>query len=217
MFDEMKNPLGGKSRSVSIQRDGTRALIQAVYDSSVLVSYIFLEIQVTEKWSFRLDYYRWRLSQEIPELRIEQKMSDARPSVLIISCVCAVQCTMYNACIVAIVTSCRIMLNGVQSWFIDLKKYAGVVTEISWWRLSKIFSHFLPVFSFILQNRCFNSVSYSNLVSEMHDVCHCQALPKKFFPSKDNTQPDHFVPHKEELASYPVLLLLFHLSFSAGL
>jgi len=42
--------------------------------------------------------------------------------------------------------------------------------------------------------------------------------PKKtFFPSKDSAQPDHFVLHKEELASYLVLFLLFHLSFSAGL
>jgi len=40
---------------------------------------------------------------------------------------------------------------------------------------------------------------------------------KTFFPSKDSAQPDNFLLHKEELASYPVLFLLFHLSFSAGL
>jgi len=39
---------------------------------------------------------------------------------------------------------------------------------------------------------------------------------KTFFPAKDSTQPDHFLLDKEELASYPVLLLLLHLSFSAG-
>jgi hypothetical protein len=28
---------------------------------------------------------------------------------------------------------------------------------------------------------------------------------KTFFPSKDSDVPDHFLLHKEELASYPVL------------
>jgi len=41
--------------------------------------------------------------------------------------------------------------------------------------------------------------------------------PKNFFfLSKDSAQPDHFLLHNEEIASYPVLFLLFHLSFSAG-
>jgi len=40
---------------------------------------------------------------------------------------------------------------------------------------------------------------------------------KKFFPSKDSAQSYHFLLHKEELASYPVLFSLIHLSFSAGL
>ena len=31
---------------------------------------------------------------------------------------------------------------------------SGVVTEISWWRRRKFFNHFLPVFSFLVQN-CF--------------------------------------------------------------
>ena len=82
---------GWKSRSVSTPRDGTRGLIQAVCHSSVLVSYIFLEIQVTEEWSVQLDSYRWRLSHEIPDLRIEEKISDACLSILIFSFVCAVQ------------------------------------------------------------------------------------------------------------------------------
>ena len=62
---------------------------------------------------------------------------------------------------------------------------------------------------------CFNSVSYRKLVSLLRDVCCCQA--KKLFPSKDSTQPDNFLLHKEELASYPVLFLLLHWTFSAGL
>ena len=50
MFDEMKKPLGKKkSHSLSTPRDGTHGLIQAVRYSSVLVSYFFLEIQVTEE------------------------------------------------------------------------------------------------------------------------------------------------------------------------
>jgi hypothetical protein len=49
MFDEMKKPLGENLGSVSTPRDDTRGLIQAVCHSSVLVSYIFLEIQVTEE------------------------------------------------------------------------------------------------------------------------------------------------------------------------
>ena len=65
-----------KSRSVSTPRDGTHALIQAVCHSSVLYLYIFLEIQVTEEWRVQLDSYTRRLSQETPDLRIEQKMSD---------------------------------------------------------------------------------------------------------------------------------------------
>jgi hypothetical protein len=38
----------------------------------------------------------------------------------------------------------------------------------------------------------------------MHEVCHCLAKEKEkktFFPSKDSTQPDHFLLHKEEFAS----------------
>jgi len=49
MFDEMKKTLGKKSRSVSTPRDDMHGLIQAVRHSSVPVSYIFLEIQVTEE------------------------------------------------------------------------------------------------------------------------------------------------------------------------
>jgi len=41
--------------------------------------------------------------------------------------------------------------------------------------------------------------------------------PKTFFPSKESVQPDYVLLHKEELASYPFLFLLLHLSFSAGL
>jgi len=49
MFDEMKKPLGKKSHSVSTPRYGMRGLIKAACHSSVLVSYIFLEIQVMEE------------------------------------------------------------------------------------------------------------------------------------------------------------------------
>jgi hypothetical protein len=63
----------------------------------------------------------------------------------------------------------------------------------------------LPSSLFIsLAKLVFNSISYSKLVSEMHDVCYYQAK-KTFFPSKDSAQPDHFLLHKEELAFYPVL------------
>jgi len=34
--------------------------------------------------------------------------------------------------------------------------------------------------------------------------------PKTFFPSKDSAQPDHFLLHQEELASYPVLFYCFN-------
>ena len=82
MFDEMKKPLG-ENLAVSTPRDGTRGLIQAVCHLSVLDSYIFLEIQVTEEWIVQLDSYSLRLSKEITVLRIEQKVSDACLSILI--------------------------------------------------------------------------------------------------------------------------------------
>jgi len=82
---------GWKSCCVSTPRNGTCGLIQAVCHSSVFVSYSFLEIQVTEEWSVQLDSNRWWLSQEIPDLRFEQKIPDACLSILIFSCVCAVQ------------------------------------------------------------------------------------------------------------------------------
>ena len=137
---------GWKSRSVSTPRDGKRGLIHAVCHLSVLVSYIFLEIEATEEWSVQLDSYRWRLSQEIPDLWFEQKISD---SILIFSCVFAENS---DAGFVAIVTSCRITLNGLHNGFVDLKNEAGSVTEISWWQFRKSFKYFLPVFSFLLQN-----------------------------------------------------------------
>ena len=82
---------GWKSRSVSTPRDDTRGLIHAVCHSSVLVSRIFLEIHVTEEWSVRLDSYKWRLSQDNPDLWFEQNISDACFSILIFWRVCAVQ------------------------------------------------------------------------------------------------------------------------------
>ena len=70
---------------------------------------------------------------------------------------------LYNsdAGFVAIVKSCRIMLNGVHCRFVDLKSWAthsvvkplalertsGVLTEISWWSRRKFFNHFLPAFT----------------------------------------------------------------------
>ena len=80
-----------KSRSVSTPRDGTQGLIHAACHSSVLVSYIFLEIQITEEYSVQLDSYRWRLPQEIPDLRTEQKIPDDCLSILILPCVSSVQ------------------------------------------------------------------------------------------------------------------------------
>ena len=44
MFEEMKKPLG-ENLAVSTPTDCTRRLIKAVCHSSILVSYIFLEIQ----------------------------------------------------------------------------------------------------------------------------------------------------------------------------
>ena len=109
---------GKKSRSLSTPKDGTRGFIQAVCHSSVLVSYLFLEIQLTEWWSVQLDSYSWRLSQEIPVLRIEEKISDAFQSWYFRVFV------LYNsdAGFVAIVKSCRIMFNGVHCRFVDLKR-----------------------------------------------------------------------------------------------
>jgi len=54
----------------------------------------------------------------------------------------------------------------------------------------------------------FNSVSYSKLVSETHDICHCQAQ-KLSFHQKDTAQQDHFPLYKEKIASYPVLFYCF--------
>jgi hypothetical protein len=54
---------GWKSRPVSTPMDGKRELIQAVSQSPILVSLIFLEIQLTEEWIVQLDSYSWQLSQ----------------------------------------------------------------------------------------------------------------------------------------------------------
>jgi hypothetical protein len=39
------------------------------------------------------------------------------------------------------------------------------------------------------------------------------AKPKTLFPPKDSAQPDHFLLHNEELASYPILFYCFSLAF----
>ena len=72
---------------------------------------------------------------------------------------------LYNsdAGVTATVKSCRIMFNGVNCLFIDLKNWAtvsevkplaleserasGFLTEICGWRLRKFSNHFLPAFS----------------------------------------------------------------------
>jgi len=54
MFDEIKKPLG-ENLALYPTRRMARGLIKVVCHSSVLVSYIFLEIQVTEEWSGQLD------------------------------------------------------------------------------------------------------------------------------------------------------------------
>jgi len=70
--------------------------------------------------------------------------------------------------LVAIVKSCRIMLNGAHSGFVDLQilsywfsseaprswewRPSVALTEICGWRCRKFLNHFLPVFSFLVQN-----------------------------------------------------------------
>jgi len=156
-----------KSRSVSTPRDGTRCLIQAVSHSSVLLSYLFLEIQVTEEWRVQFDSYRWRMSQRIPVLRTEEKLSDACLSMLIFSCVCAVQfwCRFRRSCKVLqdYVEWCSLRVHrfkkngttdsGVNPLALESERTSGVLTEICGWRRRKFFNHFLPAFSFLLQNR----------------------------------------------------------------
>jgi len=137
-----------KSRSVSTPRDGTSGLIQAVSHSSVLLSYFFLEIQVTEEWRVRLDSYRWRLSRRIPVLRIEEKLNDACLSKLIFSCVCAVQFwyRFRRSCKVLqdYVEWCPLRVrrftknwttdSGVNSLALESERLSGVLTEICGWR-----------------------------------------------------------------------------------
>jgi len=158
---------GKKSRSISTPRDGTRGLIQAVSHSSVLLSHFFLEIQVTEEWRVQLDSYRWRLSQGIPVLRIEEKLSDACLSMLIFSCVCAAQfwCRFRRSCKVLqdYVEWCPLRVRrfkknwtidtGVKPLALESEKPSGVLTEICGWRPRTFFNHFLPAFSFLLQNQ----------------------------------------------------------------
>jgi len=73
MFDEMKKPRG-ENVALYVPREMARLdLFQAVFNSSFLVSYIFLEKQVTEAWSAHLVSYNWRMSQGIPVLWIEKR------------------------------------------------------------------------------------------------------------------------------------------------
>jgi len=119
MFDEMKKPL---RKNLVLYPPWGMARIDWSRRCAIhqfLFHIFFLEIQVTEKWSVLLDSYSWQLSQEIPVLRIEEKISDACLSILIFSCVCAVHS---GASFFAIVKSCRIMFNGVHCMFVDLKK-----------------------------------------------------------------------------------------------
>jgi len=112
------------------------------------------------------------------------------------------------------------LLNDVHSGFVDLKilsywfrsetpfsyewRPSGVVTDISWWRRRKFFIRFLPVFSFLVQNGflCKRDTRRLPLSST-----------KTFILSKDRSQPDHYLLHKEKLASYPVLFYCFTWAF----
>jgi hypothetical protein len=108
------------------------------------------------------------LSQEIPVLRFEQKISDVCLSILIFLCVCAEQywCRFRSNCKIfqEYVKWCT-----VDSDFLDLKilshwfrsktsrswewRTSRVVTEVSCWRRRKFFNHLLTVSSFLFQNR----------------------------------------------------------------
>ena len=174
-------------------KDSTHGLIQEVCQLSVLVSFLVLEIQVTREWTVHLDPYGWRLSQGISVLWIEEKISDACLPILIFSCV-----RLHNsdAGFIAILKSCRIMLNDVHCGFTDLKKLSYWFrreTPHSWvwltfrgsnWNFCmmtyEIFQP-LPSSLFIsLAKLVFNSISYSKLVSEAHYICHCWAKKLSF-------------------------------------
>ena len=148
--------------------------------------------------------------------------------MLIFSCVCAVQFWRRFR------RSCKVLQDyvGVHCGFVDLKKKlttdsgvkplalesekpSGVLTEICGWRRRKFFNHFLPAFSFFLQNQFL--IRFLQKVGKRDAWRLPLSCQKTFFPSKDSAQPNHFLLHKEELASYPVLFLLFHLSFSVGI
>jgi hypothetical protein len=89
------------------------------------------------------------------------------------------------------------MLNGVHSGFENLKK-------LSRGKFSTASFHY---FNFSCKLG-FNSGSYSKLVKRDTRRLPLPS-PKTFFPSKDITQPDHFLLHKEKLASYPFLFYHF--------
>jgi len=127
-----------------------------------------------------------------------------------------------DAGFVAIVKSCRIMLNGVHSGFVGLNilcywfrnKRVKKFRCCHWNFLMTAYEIFQPLPPSLFISRAklvFNSVSYSKLVRNIHDVCHFQT--KTFSPSTDSTQPDHFLRHKEEPAYYPVLFYCFTWAF----
>jgi len=92
MSDEMKKPLG---ENLALYRPLEVAHVnwsgRCASQHFCFILYIFLEIQVMEEWRVQLDSNRWWLSQDIPDLWIKQKISDACLSVIIFLCIFAVQ------------------------------------------------------------------------------------------------------------------------------
>ena len=131
---------------------------------------------------------------------------------------------------VAVLNSCRIILNDVHCGFIDLKKKLSYwfrsETLRSWewktfrgsnWNLwiRKYFNDFLPaIFPTYKIGFYFRFLQHVGKRDAWHLPLSSQ---KSLFLSKDSARPDHFPLQNQELASYAVSFLVFHLSFSAGI
>jgi hypothetical protein len=166
MFDEMKKPLG---RNLALYPP--RGMAHVAWSRRWATHQFFFNIFSwnTSNGGMKgpIGLIQERMSQGIPVLRIEEKLSDACLSMLRLSCVCAVQfwcwfrrswkvlqdCVEWCPLRVRRFKKTKLLIQEWNPSLLRVKKPPGVLTEIcGWWR-RKFFNHFLPAFSFLMQNQ----------------------------------------------------------------
>ena len=147
------------------------------------------------------------------------------PNIFVCLCYTIVMTVSSNCNILYV---CWMLYN---SWFVDLKimscwfksetpwfwewRTSGVVTDTFWWRRRKFYNHFLPVFSFLVQN-WFLIPFLTSYCLARHTTPAIVKL-RNFLSIKRHCSARNFSPSQGKICFLPSFVLLLHLSVPADI